>query len=117
MFIKNDNWNIRAITAAAITLAGTYICGSASARAESTEKTTSVAIVGNVRLERIHHNSMLLPDHEHAGFGSLLYDGNGELVLHDGNKTWLYTTGLFGPPTVASATGTVSGSVMCANLS
>jgi len=37
---------------------------------------------------------MLLPDREHAGFGSLLYDEKGELVLHDGNKTWLYTTGL-----------------------
>jgi len=58
-----------------------------------------VAIVGDVRLERLRHNSMLLPGPEHAGFGSLLYDENGELVLHDGNKTWLYTAGLFEPPT------------------
>jgi hypothetical protein len=42
---------------------------------------------------------MVLPDREHAGFGSLLYDEKGELVLHDGNKTWLYTTGLFEAPT------------------
>jgi hypothetical protein len=69
------------------------------ARAGSAESPQSVPIVGNVRLERIRFNPMLLPDREHAGFGSLLYDEKGELVLHDGNKTWLYTTGLFEPPT------------------
>jgi hypothetical protein len=69
------------------------------AGAASDEPAEPIPIVGNVRLERIHHNQMLLPDHGHAGFGSLLYDGKGELVLHDGNKTWLYTTGLFEAPT------------------
>jgi hypothetical protein len=99
MLIQKENWNIRAIITPVIALAGSYIVGFASAKAESNDATTSVAIVGNVRLERIHHNTMLLPDHEHAGFGSLLYDENGELVLHDGNKTWLYTSGLFEHPT------------------
>jgi hypothetical protein len=48
---------------------------------------------------RLPIREYLLPDHEHAGFGSLLYDENGELVLHEGNKIWLYTTGLFARPT------------------
>jgi hypothetical protein len=38
-----------------------------------------------------------LPDRGQAGFGALLYDGKGGLVLHDGHKTWLYTTGLAEP--------------------
>jgi hypothetical protein len=97
--IHNANRAIPTIITAAIALTGTHIDGLASARAESSESTTSVVIVDNVRLKRTYHDSMLLPDHEHAGFGSLLYDKNGELVLHDGNKTWLYTTGLFEPPT------------------
>jgi hypothetical protein len=59
-----------------------------------------VAIVGNVRSERIHRNSMLFPDHEHAGFGSLLYDESSELVLHAANKTWLYATGLLRHPRI-----------------
>jgi len=59
----------------------------------------STTTVGNVRLERILHDEMLLQDRQHAGFGSLLYDEKGELVLHDGSKTWLYTTGLFEAPT------------------
>jgi hypothetical protein len=71
----------------------------ASARAGSLGSVESVKVVGSVRLARIHHDSMLLPDRQHAGFGSLLYDEKGELVLHDGTKTWMYTTGLFEAPT------------------
>jgi hypothetical protein len=37
----------------------------------------------------------ILPDSGHSGFGSLLYDAHGELVLHGRGKTWLYTTALF----------------------
>jgi hypothetical protein len=96
---QNSNRGILAVIAAAIALAGAYISGLPPARAESTDTTNSHVIVGSLRLERIRHNSTLLPDHQHAGFGSLLYDENGELVLHDGQKTWLYTTGLFESPT------------------
>src|ERR1700734_979947 len=99
MLVRIENGNTRPVIAAAIALGGVYIVGFASARAESKGTTASVALPGDVRLERIHHDSMLLRDHEHAAFGSLLYDENGELVLHDGNKTWLYTSGLFEPPT------------------
>ena len=53
-----------------------------------------MTIIGKVRLDRIHFEENLLPDEGHAGFGALLYDKRGELVLHDGHKTWLYTTGL-----------------------
>jgi hypothetical protein len=55
--------------------------------------------IGDEQLQRIHHDENLLPDREHAGFGSLLFDADGKLVVHDGNKTWLYTTGLFEAPT------------------
>jgi hypothetical protein len=54
---------------------------------------------GDVQLKRIHHDENLLPDVGHAGFGSLLIDSNGKVAMHDGNKTWLYTTGLFESPT------------------
>ena len=54
--------------------------------------------IGNVKLERIHHNEHLLPDIEHAGFSSLLFDTDGRLVLDNG-QAWLYTTGLYEPPT------------------
>ena len=57
-----------------------------------------VAIAPHVRLERVHFDQNLLPDRGHSGFGALLYDAAGQLVLHDGHKTWLYTTGLFEPP-------------------
>jgi hypothetical protein len=65
--------------------------------AQADESQNSVSITPNVRLERIHFDENLLPDLGHAGFGALLYDGTGELVLHDGDKTWLYTTGLAEP--------------------
>jgi hypothetical protein len=80
-------------------LAGALVFGGVSVRAASENKPSDVAIVGSVRLQRLHHDQRVLPDREHAGFGSLLYDEKGELVLHDGNKTWLYTTGLFEAPT------------------
>jgi hypothetical protein len=82
-----------------LAIAGVYVLGMTTASAQSVEKTENVASVGSVQLERVYHTDNLLPDREHAGFGSLLYDGKGELVLHDGNKTWLYTTGLFEAPT------------------
>jgi hypothetical protein len=82
-----------------LTLAASYIMGVPSASGAPDQKTKSVVIVGDVRLERVHFNQMLLPDHAHAGFGSLVYDEKGELVLHGGNKTWLYTTGLSEAPT------------------
>jgi hypothetical protein len=80
-----------------IVVAAAALLSIASARAETSVE--SVKVVGSVRLARIHHDSMLLPDRQNAGFGSLLYDQKGELVLHDGTKTWMYTTGLFEAPT------------------
>jgi hypothetical protein len=46
-------------------------------------------------LTRIHHKQNILPDRGNSGFGSLLYDERGELVVHGHDKTWLYTTALF----------------------
>jgi hypothetical protein len=83
------------IRKAPICIAGAILL---AASATAAEKPKTAAIVANMRLERIHHESMLLADSQHAGFGSLLYDQNGELVLHGDNKTWLYTTGLFEAP-------------------
>lgn len=57
-----------------------------------------VKIAPHVRLERVHFDQNLLPDRGHTGFGALLYDAAGKLVLHEGHKTWLYTTGLFESP-------------------
>ena len=61
--------------------------------------TFAAADTGVLKLQRIQYQSNLLPDPGHAGFGSLLFNAGGELVLHDGNKTWLYTTALFEAPT------------------
>lgn len=98
--IGNANTDFRSFSCKAVmALAGACLLAAAPAEAQSVAKTESVAITGNVHLERIHHDQNLLPDREHAGFSSLLYDGKGELVLHDGDKTWLYTTGLFEAPT------------------
>jgi hypothetical protein len=74
--------------------AGFWLLGSFPVIARAAEAGSGVTIIGNVRLERIHFEQNLLPDGAHAGFGALLYDTKGELVLHDGHKTWLYTTGL-----------------------
>jgi hypothetical protein len=60
---------------------------------------SKIFTIGDVQLQRIHHDENLLPDREHAGFSSLLFDTDGKLVLFDGDKTWLYTTGLFEAPT------------------
>ncbi len=70
-----------------------------SATVVATGVEPNVFTIGDVQLQRIHHDENLLPDRGHAGFGSLLFDSDGNLVLHDGNKTWLYTTGLFEAPT------------------
>jgi len=48
--------------------------------------------IGPVKLKRIYYDERVLPDRTHAGFGSLLFDTEGRLALHDGTKTWLYTT-------------------------
>jgi hypothetical protein len=56
-----------------------------------------IDIVTGVHLVRTGHQQNVLPDHGHSGFGSLLYDQHGELVLHHGSKTWLYTTALVEP--------------------
>jgi hypothetical protein len=57
-----------------------------------------VDVIPGVQLTRLRHEQNILPDREHSGFGSLLYDQHGDLVLHDGHKTWLYTTALFEAP-------------------
>lgn len=86
-------------------LAGDDLSGTPSAAAtpEATPENPSgdsqnISTVGNVQLTRIHHDQNLLPDREHSGFSSLLFDSEGKLVLHDGDKTWLYTTSLFEEP-------------------
>jgi hypothetical protein len=84
---------------AVVALSVANLCSIAPAPAGTEETPKSVTIGGGVRLTRIHHDPMVLQDRQHAGFGSLLYDEKGELVLHDGNKTWMYTTGLFEAPT------------------
>ncbi len=48
--------------------------------------------IADLQLARIQHHQNILPDVANSGFGALLYDEHGELVLHDGSKTWLYTT-------------------------
>lgn len=53
--------------------------------------------VGPAELTQVHHDQNLLPDRNHSGFGALLYDADGRLVM-DGKRTWLYTTGLFEAP-------------------
>lgn len=69
------------------------------AEAQSASKPEAVISVAGVNFSRTYHSQNLVPDRGHAGFSALLYDAKGELVLHDGNKTWLYTTSLFEAPT------------------
>src|SRR5579862_1093420 len=76
----------------------TAICIAAAAAAHGEAK-TGAAAAGDLHLELIRHDQNILPDREHAGFGALLYSPKGELVLHAGDTTWLYTTGLFEAPT------------------
>ena len=85
--------NIRLL--ACRTVAG--ICIGAAAAAHGEAKTDGAA-AGEVHLELIRHDQNILPDREHAGFGALLYSAKGDLVLHAGDKTWLYTTGLYAAP-------------------
>jgi hypothetical protein len=82
-----------------IALAAANLLSLAAARAGSGGIADSVHTVGGVRMTRIQHDQNLLPDRQQASFGTLLYDERGELVLHDGNKTWMYTSGLFEAPT------------------
>jgi hypothetical protein len=84
---------------AIVVLSAVIILPIAAAGAGVEASAGSVTTVGGVRLARIYHDQMLLPEKQGAGFGSLLYDEKGELVLHDGTKTWMYTTGLFEAPT------------------
>lgn len=84
---------------ASVVLAGANMLWAASAIAGAEKNAESVEIVGGTRLARTHHDQNLLPDRQNASFGSLLYDERGELILHDGNKTWMYTSGLFEAPT------------------
>jgi hypothetical protein len=63
------------------------------------EKGPKPVTLGPVTLERVHHDQNLLPDSTHAGFGSLLFDAGGALVMDDSGETWLYSTGLFEAPT------------------
>ena len=44
--------------------------------------------IGGVKLQRVLHHDQVTGTNDH--FGALLFDGNGHLVKHDGNKTWLY---------------------------
>jgi hypothetical protein len=62
------------------------------------EPSSVVAIAPHVHLERIRFEQDLLPGRGDAGFGALLYDAEGAVVMHAGHKTWLYTTGLSGAP-------------------
>ena len=82
-----------------VAMAAACVLGLSPATSQSDSMPRSVTIGGSVRLKRILYNPNILPDREHSGFGSLLYDEKGQLVLHSGNKTWLYTTGLLEAPT------------------
>ena len=44
--------------------------------------------IGGVKLKRVLHHDHVTGTNDH--FGALLFDGNGHLVKHDGNKTRLY---------------------------
>lgn len=44
--------------------------------------------IGGVRLRQVYHNDQVTGTNDH--FGSLLFDSNGHLVKHNGNRTWLY---------------------------
>jgi hypothetical protein len=82
-----------------MTLALLFALASRAAMTQSVETASQTRSVGEVRLERTRHEPNLLPDVEHAGFGALLYDAQGKLVVHEGSKTWLYSNGLFEAPT------------------
>jgi hypothetical protein len=93
----NTGKNLRILSSIGA-LVGVFLAGVLPAIAQ-TEGEAEAIVIGDVALTRVHHDENLLPDREHAGFSALLYDAAGNLVLHDGDKTWLYTTGLFEAPT------------------
>ncbi len=87
----------RAGTAAGLCLAIAAIAGLSLWSAAHAEEEAGPITVGPVELTQVHHNQNLLPDRGHSGFGALLYDADGRLVMN-GDRTWLYTTGLFEAP-------------------
>ena len=44
--------------------------------------------IGGVKLKRVLHLDQMTGTNDH--FGALLFDGNGHLLRHGGNRTWLY---------------------------
>lgn len=96
---RRSFFGVSALAGGGATLVGAQLVGHSPATAAHRDDADDAQDVGTVQLRRIHHDENLLPDREHAGFSSLLYDADGKLVLHDGSKTWLYTTGLFEAPT------------------
>ncbi len=87
----------RAGAAAEACLAIAAMAGLAFSPTAHAEEEPEPIKVGPVELTQIHHDQNLLPDRGHSGFGALLYDADGRLVM-DGDRTWLYTTGLFEAP-------------------
>lgn len=85
-------------------LAGLLMSGGGAAVADNRQKRdlahaspsgvdpTDVLTIGSTRLQRVYHNSNLIPNETNAAFGNLLWDPEGNLVLHDRTKTWLYTS-------------------------
>jgi len=73
-----------------------FVIGVVSAAAQTEPKPFEI---GGTTFKRVHHDENLLPDRGHSGFGSLLFDTNGKLVMEADDTTWLYTTGLFEAPT------------------
>jgi hypothetical protein len=67
--------------------------------APATPSAPAKAITRPWSLVRLSHEQSLLPEKENSAFGSLLYDARGRLVLHDGDKTWLYTAAVLEAPT------------------
>jgi len=90
--------DIRTLARAALASLCIGAAAAAAAAAQGEARTDGSAAAGELHLELIRHDQDILPDREHAGFGALLYSPKGELVLHAGDTTWLYTTGLFEAP-------------------
>ncbi|HEX3848670.1 MAG TPA: hypothetical protein VHV81_14900, partial [Steroidobacteraceae bacterium] len=72
----------------------------ASARSSpgATQGKTPASATRRWSLSRLSHEQNLLPEQQNSAFGSLLYDARGRLVLHDRDKTWLYTSAVLEPP-------------------
>ena len=80
-----------------VALVATYGSVVALSSVRAADATQPIVIANGVRLERVHFNQSLLPAEDQAGFGTLLFDVSGKLVLHERSKTWLFTTGLAEP--------------------